>query len=59
MYFCELIFLCTDSDDEEEDEDVKTAFKPQVILEPKVDFIVKLFQVSNIPILSLKGYWHC
>ena len=36
MCFRELIFLCTDSDDEEEDEDVKTAFKPQVILEPKV-----------------------
>ena len=26
----------TDSDDEEEDDDVKTGFKPQVILEPKV-----------------------
>ena len=31
--FC---FLNADSDDEEEDEDVKTNFKPQVILEPKV-----------------------
>ena len=30
------MFFCSDSDDEEEDEDVKTAFKPQVILEPKV-----------------------
>ena len=39
MCFCELIFLCTDSDDEEEDEDVKTAFKPQVILEPKVGLL--------------------
>lgn len=36
MCFSELILHCTDSDDEEEDEDVKTAFKPQVILEPKV-----------------------
>jgi len=27
------------SDDEEGDEDVKTAFKPQVILEPKVGFV--------------------
>ena len=44
MYFCELIFLCTDSDDEEEDEDVKTAFKPQVILEPKVDLLQNYFK---------------
>lgn len=36
IFFCKLIFPCADSDDEEEDEDVKTAFKPQVILEPKV-----------------------
>lgn len=39
MCVCALIVHYADSDDEEEDEDVKTAFKPQVILEPKVGFI--------------------
>lgn len=44
MCFCELTFLCADSDDEEEDEDVKTAFKPQVILEPKVGLLLSYFE---------------
>ena len=43
-----LKIISTESDDEEEEDDVKTGFKPQVILEPKVS----LFE-ENIPCMSL------